>query len=128
MWYLRPNFSVKSNLKRHSWCSWKEEKIWMFLCNQKISLKKNLRKHSSEVHEGKKPLKCDICDYSSSQKSGINKHVESVHEGRKAFKCDICYLKFSQVPWKDMLQWFMKKQEKWHSNVTFFQLKNYFPN
>ena len=83
MWYLWPQFFSKfTMLQNHSnvtfvtkffykeqfkdpyrWCLWKDKKSCWHLCNQKISLKQNLRRHSSEVHGGKKPLKCDNCDH-----------------------------------------------------------------
>ena len=113
-------FFCKEQFKEtYCWCSWKEEKNWMSLCNQKISLQKNLRKHSSEIHEVKKPLKCDICDhcflkmavwkytcYQSmmkikhsnvnlwlqfSYKGSLTKHIASVHNAKKSFKCDSFY-------------------------------------
>ena len=47
-------FFCKEQFKEtYCWYSWKEEKMWMSFCSQKISLNKNLRKHSSEVHEGR---------------------------------------------------------------------------
>ena len=37
-------FFCKEQFKEtYCWCSWKEEKIWMSLCNQNISLKKPLK-------------------------------------------------------------------------------------
>ena len=57
------------------WWFWKEEKFWIPLSNQKISLQKNLRMHSSEIHQVKKPLKCDICDHIFSQNGSLKRHM-----------------------------------------------------
>ena len=61
----------------------------MPLCNQKISLQKNLRKHSSEIHEVKKPLKCDICDHCFSQNGSLKIHMLPAHDENKTFKCEL---------------------------------------
>ena len=83
-------FFCKEQFKEtYCWWSWKEEKIWMPLCNQKISLQKNLRKHSSEIHEVKKPLKCDICDYCFCQNGSLKIHMLPVHDENKTFKCEL---------------------------------------
>ena len=93
-------FFCKDQFKEtYCWYSWKEEKMWMSLWNQKISLKKNLRKHSSEVHEGKKSLKCDICDHIFSQNGSLKRHMLPVHVGYKTFKCEfvITALQFTML-------------------------------
>ena len=35
-------------------------------------------------------FKCDICDYKVKQKSNLKKHTTIVHEQKKPFKCQIC--------------------------------------
>ena len=47
----------------------------LYVTKKKIPLKENLRKHSSEVHEGEKPLKCDICDHIFSQNGSLKRHM-----------------------------------------------------
>ena len=90
----------------------------MPLCNQKISLQKNLRKHSSEIHEVKKPLKCDICDYCFCQNGSLKIHMLPVHDENKTFKCElvITALLTRAVQLNTLLQFTMLKN---HSNVTF---------
>ena len=84
----------------------------MSLCNQKISLQKNLRKHSSEIHEVKKPLKCDICDHC------LKIHMLPVRDENKTFKCElvITALLTRAVRLNTLLQFTMLRN---HSNVTF---------
>ena len=48
-----------------------------------------MRKHSSEVHEGKKPLKCDICDHCFSQNGSLKIQMLPVHDENKTFKCEL---------------------------------------
>ena len=45
------------------------------------------------VHEGKKPFRCEVCDYSCTEKRNMIRHISLVHEGKKN-KCDICNKKF----------------------------------
>ena len=74
-------FFCKEQFKEtYCWWSWKEEKIWMPLCNQKISLQKNLRKHSSEIHENRTYMWTR--DYSS-YKGSSTKHIASVHNAKR---------------------------------------------
>ena len=61
----------------------------MSFCNQKISLQKNLRMHSSEIHQVKKPLKCDICDHCFSQNGSLKIQMLPVHDENKTFKCEL---------------------------------------
>ena len=48
--------------------------------------KKELKKHSGSVHEGKKPFNCESCDNSSTLKGNKKKHIGSVHEVKKPLK------------------------------------------
>ena len=54
---------------------------------------------SPEVHEGKKPLKCDICDHIFSQNGSLKRHMLPVHDGYKTFKCEfvITALQFTML-------------------------------
>ena len=88
-------------------------KIWMSLCNQNISLQKSLRKHSSEIHEVKKPLKCDICDHC------LKIHMLPVRDENKTFKCELVITALlKRAVWLNstQLQFTMLRN---HSNVTF---------
>ena len=42
-----------------------------------------MKTHIARVHEGKKPFKCGICDYRFSVKGDVKKHVTAVHEEKK---------------------------------------------
>ena len=48
--------------------------------SQKIGYKE----HIANIHEGKKPFKCDICDTKFARKSHLKNHITSVHEQLKA--------------------------------------------
>ena len=90
----------------------------MSLCNQKISLQKNLRKHSSEIHEVKKPLKCDICDHCFSQNGSLKIHMLPVHDENKTFKCELVITALlTRAVWLNTLLQFTMLRN--HSNVTF---------
>ena len=119
MWYLWPNFSVKSNSKRHIVGDHeRKKKIWMSFCNQKISLQKNLRMHSSEIHQVKKPLKCDICDHCFSQNGSLKIHMLPVHDENKTFKCELVITALlTRAVWLNTLLQFTMLRN--HSNVTF---------
>ena len=49
-----------------------------------------------QVHESKKPFKCNKCDTKFTQKSDLKSHCESVHEGQKSFKCKVCESTFTK--------------------------------
>ena len=92
--------------------------MWMSLCNQNISLKKILRKHSSEIHEVKKPLKCDICDHCFSQNGSLKIHILPVHDENKTFKCELVITALlTRAVWLNTLLQFTMLRN--HSNVTF---------
>ena len=38
----------------------------------------------------KKSFKCEICGSNFTRKANLEKHSSSVHEGKKPFKCDNC--------------------------------------
>ena len=46
--------------------------------------KYDLNQHISSIHEGKKPLKCEICKYKCAKKESLKQHISTVHEG-----CDL---------------------------------------
>ena len=59
-----------------------------------FELKENSEKtHSKNVHEVKKPYKCEVCNISFAYKQGMKTHIEAVHEGIKFFNCKFCKLK-----------------------------------
>ena len=92
----KPN-SREKNILDMNISSGPERKI-MFgceICGKILANKEVLARHI-EIHEGKKPLKCDICDYQCSRKDYMKRHVASLHEGKKPFKCNICDCSFSQ--------------------------------
>ena len=43
-----------------------------------------------------KSFQCEICKYLFTQNVQLNRNVSSVHEGNKPLKCDICEYKCSQ--------------------------------
>ena len=40
------------------------------------------------VHEEKKPFKCEMCHHTCAQKGHLKKHVESAHGEKRSFKYD----------------------------------------
>ena len=62
-------------------------------CDGKFKAKKNLKKHSSEMH-GKK-FECSKCPKLSFEgKKHLMRHIKIVHEKKKLFQCPICPTKF----------------------------------
>ena len=55
-------------------------------CEYTASNKYSLSRHITEVHEGKKPFKCDTCDYSCYRKSLLTRHIQSLHDNKNHFK------------------------------------------
>ena len=53
------------------------------ICTATFALKRFLTVHTASVHEGNKPLKCEICDKKFSR-SHLKKHSVSVHENMKS--------------------------------------------
>ena len=53
------------------------------ICDYGCYQKSDMKLHVASVHEGKKPIKCDICDYGFYRKSDIKLHAASVHGGKK---------------------------------------------
>ena len=117
MIFVTKIFCKEQFKETYYWWSWKEEKFWIPLSNQKISLQKNLRKHSSEIHEVS--LKCDICDHCFSQNGCLKIHKLPVHDENKTFKCELvitALLKRTVRLSSTQLQFTMLRN---HSNVTF---------
>ena len=50
--------------------------------------------HERKSSEGKK-FHCELCDHTFSLKANLNKHISSVHEGQRPFKCKLCDKYFS---------------------------------
>ena len=63
-------------------------------CDGKLRSKPGLRKHISEVHDGK-PFICETCSEEFSRKCDLYKHSKSNHNislTKPTFKCPICKL------------------------------------
>lgn len=60
------------------------------MCPYKCDQQAHLKRHIENVHEDKKPFKCELCDFQSSQKASLKKHVAAVHQKKKDFACDFC--------------------------------------
>ena len=63
------------------------------LCGKKYTAKHILRKHTQEVHEGKR----DKCPNCNKEFTNVKRHVESVHEGKKPNLCLQCGTWFHQA-------------------------------
>ena len=61
-----------------------------YSCEARYKSKAGLNAHVSVVHEGKKPLTCDICNKGFTQQDHLNRHVAGIHERKRPFKCDVC--------------------------------------
>ena len=51
------------------------------------------KRHMTEVHEKKRPFKCDICNMEFTRKFHLKNHIRCVHEKKKLikpYKCEIC--------------------------------------
>ena len=90
-----------------------------------LELKENSEKtRSKNVHQVKKPYKCEVCNISFAYKQGMKTHIETIHEGIKFFNCKFCKLK---TKLKADLQTHMlsihdgKKPECHICNITFWK-------
>ena len=57
-------------------------------CAKIFTLKRSLKKHILNIHEGIR-IQCDQCPYQASGKASLKRHVEARHEG-KLYYCDQC--------------------------------------
>ena len=139
MWYLWPNFSVKSNLKRHSVGVHERKKNLNVFMKPKISLKKNLRKHSSEVHEGRTVWLNTLLQFTMlknhsvfTKRNTLLRFMKVRNLSHVIYLCNQSYLKkeslrrhISAVHWKVIwredifFQFMMKKQN--YSNAVFMK-------
>ena len=75
-----------------------------YICEKRLSSKRNVNLHITSDHEEKKPVKCDKCQANFAEKSKMSAHVLSVHEGKEN-DCSICSARFS---WKEHLKKYIK--------------------
>ena len=60
------------------------------ICKQSFGTKSNLNKHTTAVHELKKPLDCKICGANFKRNDRLNEHISVVHEKKKPYQCSGC--------------------------------------
>ena len=99
------SFGTKSNLKKHGCEAHELKKPYkttfnslQLISNEAKSLFKDSEKYSvdvweksrSDIHEEKKPYKCQKCDFVFSSAGNLKLHISAVHEKKKSFKCSGC--------------------------------------
>ena len=53
--------------------------------------------HIQRVYEGiESKHACTICNYRFNSNAHLKKHIETVHEGKKPIRCDICDAKLAE--------------------------------
>ena len=75
----------------------KEKKPFMCnTCDTNFALKSDLKKHITEVHEGKRPFKCthNECDRTFGLEKDWRSHEALVHSSSKPYKCNHCEASF----------------------------------
>ena len=86
-----------------------QEKCKYESCEYTASDKYSLSRHITEVHEGKKPFKCDTCDYSCYRKSLLTRYSMTT-------KINSCVKIINTPPlyyrniWKNMWRQLMKER------------------
>ena len=64
------------------------------VCQQaKFGRNSELEKHISRVHDN--PKRCSICNLDFSKRNLLRNHVASVHEDKILFNCEICKMEFA---------------------------------
>ena len=117
MWYLWPQFFWEGQFKdTHCWDSWREENIWCHLCKHSCSQKQTLRKYISEVHELKKPLKCDQ-SFSKMGNLTTEKAQKFMKERSHSNVTFVTTVFLKMAVWK--YTFYQSVMEIKHSNVTF---------
>ena len=100
----------------HCWDSWREENIWCHLCKHSCSQKQTLRKYISEVHELKKPLKCDQ-SFSKMGNLTTEKAQKFMKERSHSNVTFVTTVFLKMAVWK--YTFYQSVMEIKHSNVTF---------
>ena len=59
------------------------------MCGKAFSMKVNMERHISQVHEGKKDHTCEYCGLAFATKAQVQSHRRNVHEDRP--KNEICH-------------------------------------
>ena len=76
-----------------------------------FSLKIDMNKHITSVHEDKKPFKCGLCNYYCSKKSSMYQHVAVVHEGKNHSNVKfVTTVALENLRLNNMLNQFMKER------------------
>ena len=66
-------------------------------CKKSYSQLSNLKRHISDVHEGKKSHDCTKCKQSFTNFSHLQQHISSVHEEKKTHECTRCKQSFTRL-------------------------------
>jgi KRAB domain-containing zinc finger protein len=65
------------------------------ICDKSFGLNANLQTHINSIHKKVKRFYCGLCEYSSYTRHGIKRHTKS-HLGKKEYKCDHCDKAYAQ--------------------------------
>ena len=76
----------------------KSQKFRCQICNTTLLSEKDLKTHTSSVHEEKKPFKCGMCKSKFSEKNSLNRHMVLMHKAEKSVvKCKVCHAVFTEL-------------------------------
>ena len=76
-------FTLRSNLKKHISLIHEGKTYQCPICDLKYTSRYNLRTHMSSIHKGEKPFQCTLCDFACTRQYNLNHHVSRVHKGQK---------------------------------------------
>ena len=88
-------FGTPDQLRTHFRYNHKERPEECPICHHKFHSLRDLKRHISGVHEGRKEVQCQLCGKFFSCSNTLSTHVRCVHLKIKAFQCLQCSKSFT---------------------------------
>ena len=88
-------FASPDQLRTHLRYNHKERPEECHICHHKFHSLRDLKRHISGVHEGRKEVQCQLCGKFFSCSNTLSTHVRCVHLKIKSFSCQQCPKSFT---------------------------------